>query len=109
VQAEGQRSVSAQLVYVYFIWCGFALFVGPRCPNGCAGKMQPAGREAAVLRGGCCLGAGSVLPGATAPGPQGTLLWRLRTGHPDQALTIYRCFKILSYSLSVCELLHLQG
>lgn len=45
-QAEGQRSVSAQLFYIYFLWYIFALFIGPPCPNVRTDKTQPVRLEA---------------------------------------------------------------
>ena len=49
VQAEGRRSVSAQLFYIYFIWYVFALFIGPPCLNVCPDKTHPVRLKAPLM------------------------------------------------------------
>lgn len=90
-QAEGQRSVSAQLFYIYFLWYIFALFIGPPRPNVRTDKTQPVRLEAP----GCLRWAlpgcrprwgrprwrGACWHGAWSPGQ--ACVWGLPEEHPD--------------------------
>lgn len=89
LQAEGQRSGSAQLLPWFHLvhLCSTHLLKHWCHRYRCAQSPFDAG-------GGCSPGAGSAVPGRTALGHQDVLVGRLQKVHPDLALTTSRCFKI---------------